>query len=458
MNGIVYLLQVSTCIGGFYLFYHFLLNNLTFFTINRWYLTVTLALSFVIPVITITVDTEYVSHFYKSFYVPQIQNFPTHQIVDFRKGSGQPVLSWLDAVVVAYFIPVVLLSILLMRRLVSFLIQIKSTNRVTIGSIHIIRGIHKISNGSFFNYIFLNDRHLNDDVVRHIIKHELLHVNLLHSFDRLILEISKIILWFNPFIYFYAQAVEENHEFEVDQKLIDRFTDKGEYADLLLSLSVTSQKIPYHSFSKLPLEKRIQMIFKQPTKKMKKITYVLILPLALVSCLAFAKLNIVRNPIVNKPQRQLLAKPERIAGSSSPAPVDTATDKRDKPTNSTPLIVRQTTFKSASQDQSSFYVRKHIRNSNGESFDKVTFKLANGSASANLGPEDKLGVFIDGSFYTEADLKKLPAEKTASLTFSKCGDDFRYKIPDDASYAIPFCFKSKTAGDASDAPELKQIE
>lgn len=93
----------------------------------------------------------------------------------------------------------------------------------------------------------------------------MLHVKLYHSVDRLLVKIAQITLWFNPFIYLYAKAVEENHEFEVDKAMANS-TDKKLYADLLLHLSVAGQGLLYHSFSKIPLKKRIVMLFSRPLK------------------------------------------------------------------------------------------------------------------------------------------------------------------------------------------------
>ena len=118
----------------------------------------------------------------------------------------------------------------------------------------------------------------------------MLHVQLAHSVDRVLIKIAQILLWFNPFIYFYAQSAEENHEFEVDRALTNA-TDKRSYANLLLHLSVADGGTLYHSFSKVPLKKRIAMLFNQPSAKMKKVIYVLILPVVLISCLAFARLK-----------------------------------------------------------------------------------------------------------------------------------------------------------------------
>jgi hypothetical protein len=41
----------------------------------------------------------------------------------------------------------------------------------------------------------------------------------------------------------------------------------------------------------VPLKKRITMLFTKPTNRMKKVIYLLVVPVVLISCLAFAKLK-----------------------------------------------------------------------------------------------------------------------------------------------------------------------
>jgi hypothetical protein len=53
----------------------------------------------------------------------------------------------------------------------------------------------------------------------------------------------------------------------------------------------------YHSFSKVPLKKRIIMLFSKPSAKVKRAVYILVLPVILISCLAFA--NIKKDDIKN---------------------------------------------------------------------------------------------------------------------------------------------------------------
>src|ERR1700743_5703 len=78
MGAIVYLLQVSACMGLFYVFYFFRLSRLTFFTINRWYLLLSMLISFAIPKLTFHVknDYRYVNMMNTVQHVQVIENRP----------------------------------------------------------------------------------------------------------------------------------------------------------------------------------------------------------------------------------------------------------------------------------------------------------------------------------------------------------------------------------------------
>jgi hypothetical protein len=292
MNSIIYLLQVTACTAVFYLFYYLFLNRLTFFVTNRWYLLVTVILSFAIPLIKIPVNEPhaYTGVVQQVVYTYAQQNFvpieATPQIV--QHIAAKPTLvHWGDVLKFAYLAAVLALTVHLAFTLIAFFKRMRGKRITKMGNVNILSSNEKITNGSFLNYIFLNDQELSADEIQQIIAHEMLHVKLYHSVDRIIVKIAQIILWFNPFIYLYARSVEENHEFEVD-RAVARNTDKHNYANLLLHLSVAGQGMLYHNFSKVPLKKRITMLFNQPSANMKKIVYVLIVPVVLISCLAFA--------------------------------------------------------------------------------------------------------------------------------------------------------------------------
>jgi len=290
MGAITYLLQVSGCMAVFYLFYYLLLNRLTFFTINRYYLLVTLVLSFVIPTLTIHVRqyVPYTPIVQRAIQASNLQSLPVIAYpTQSATATATSVINWLLLLKAAYLLVATCLFGRLIIMLLGFFARLRHKKVKRVGHIHIVHGNKKLTNGSFLNYIFLDDEELNPGEIQQVIAHEMLHVRLMHSVDRILVKIVQIILWFNPFAWLYARSIEENHEFEVDREIASS-TNKLEYADLLLHLSVAAQGMIYNNFSKVPLKKRIIMLFNQPSARVKRLVYILVIPVLMLSCMAFA--------------------------------------------------------------------------------------------------------------------------------------------------------------------------
>ncbi|RYE30655.1 MAG: hypothetical protein EOP42_11835, partial [Sphingobacteriaceae bacterium] len=453
MNTLIYLLQVSACTSIFYLFYQVFLSRLTFFTINRCYLLITVVLSFIIPVLTLPVNPQQpqIAVVQQAVYINSLQSLPENTIeVNHAVSTNQPI-NWLQFLKFFYLLAVIGLMIHLAATLILFFNKLKGRKITKAGRIKILHGECKLNNGSFFNYIFLSDQKLSAEETQQIVAHEMLHVKLYHSADRLFIKIVQIILWFNPFVYLYAKAIEENHEFEVDCAMANS-TDKKQYADLLLHLSVAGQGLLYHSFSKIPLKKRIVMLFNQPSAKMKKAVYVLILPVLLISCLAFARLktdqpenkisaiggieNLGKNPLVvidgKVYPKDILYKisPSCIKGSTviSPNPtvkrlgrpvkdgyVEIKTQK-GKITYSTPFE-RENLIKESNIPKGQFYTRLRLHDlKRGGYIDKIIIHEKSSGMSADLELNNKAGFLINNKLYSEQQVKTLPSSIIESLS------------------------------------------
>jgi len=317
MKAVVYLMQVSACTGIFYLFYYLFLRRLTFFKLNRWYLLATLLFSFVIPAITIPVSPAQASAIMRpAIYAQQAQRViePLPVVVN-NRSIPVPQINWMLVIRYVYLVMALISITHLLISLALFFWRMRNEELLQIGNIKILKADKVIGNSSFLNVIFINDEGLEPYEVKQIIAHEMLHVSLMHSADRLIARLIQVILWFNPFAYLYIRAIEENHEFEVD-RIAANEDDKGIYAQLLFKLASSGQDYLFHGFSKVPIKKRIAMLFNQPTKNMKKIIYVFMLPLVVISCLAFANLkkdasgikNNIKNSGTVQPQKEKLSK------------------------------------------------------------------------------------------------------------------------------------------------------
>ena len=136
---------------------------------------------------------------------------------------------------------------------------------------------------TFWNYIFINKSdYENQKIEQELFTHELTHVNQKHTLDVLILEIIQIIFWINPFFILLKKAVQLNHEFLADERVINQHKNTIQYQYLLLNSA--AWKNDYYLASNLNYsltKKRLLMMTTQSSN-----TKILLKKLAVVPLLA----------------------------------------------------------------------------------------------------------------------------------------------------------------------------
>jgi TonB family protein len=256
MSLITYFLQANLYLVLFYAFYRLLLNKETYFMMNRFYLTGTVLLSFMIPGLRLQwLSEETVS---RNLYI----NMP--DIVPHTEISQSNDLNWWQLLSVIYITGIVFS---LLRLVFKLMIVRKSIENPDKGAAF-----------SFLGYKTI-DKTLEDYNTINV--HEEAHIRQLHSLDVLFLEIVSIVTWFNPVIYLYKTSIRNIHEFLADQAASDYMGDKKEYAFLLLSKALNVNQYPLtNSFFKQSLVKqRVFMLQKQRSGLSAIAKYSLIIPL-----------------------------------------------------------------------------------------------------------------------------------------------------------------------------------
>ena len=163
MKTLIYLLQVSACTGIFYSFYFLFLRRLTFFTLNRWYLLVTLLLSFVIPTLTFKVDMAAPSPIMEPvMYVQGIQTMPQPQYA-VNVTNSTPPFDWMGALQMFYIAVAVIFVAHLLFTLTAFFRHMGNKKLMQIGHVKVLKGTKKQGNSSFLNVIFINDEELEPE-------------------------------------------------------------------------------------------------------------------------------------------------------------------------------------------------------------------------------------------------------------------------------------------------------
>ena len=118
---------------------------------------------------------------------------------------------------------------------------------------------------TFLNTIFINKSdYENRNIEDEFYTHELTHVAQKHTLDVLFIEIIKCVFWFNPILIFYKKAIQLNHEFLADEKVVNSYNNIPVYQSLLLSKA--NEKQPYYLASNLNYlvtKKRLIMMSKK---------------------------------------------------------------------------------------------------------------------------------------------------------------------------------------------------
>jgi N-acetylmuramoyl-L-alanine amidase len=283
---LIYLLKVSACTFIFFAAYQLLLAKLTFFNLNRVYLLLMLVLSFSIPAITIENRHEVVvvNQEVSSKVTYSNDGFVEQDVLE----GGNVVnnaINWNQLLLYVYCSILALLVLRMLLMMARIQIQLRKHVIDRDGAVILVDGKSGIKNCSFFNQIIV-DSSLQRAEMQLVIKHESVHVAQLHAFDKLLVNLLTAILWFNPVIYFWRNAIDHNHEFLADRET-SKVADKKQYASLLLNLAMPSKNLSINSFSKLPLKNRIMMLYKEPNVKFQKLAYLAIIPVLLICCMAF---------------------------------------------------------------------------------------------------------------------------------------------------------------------------
>ena len=148
---------------------------------------------------------------------------------------------------------------------------------------------------SWMGYIVISQKDMEESG-EEILTHEMAHIRARHSVDMLICSFCVILQWFNPAVWLLKQELENIHEYEADESVINHGVDAKQYQLLLIKKAVGSQRFTSmaNSFNHSKLKKRITMMLKRKSNPWARLKYLYVLPLTAVAVVAFARPEISR--------------------------------------------------------------------------------------------------------------------------------------------------------------------
>lgn len=258
-SALLYFLKVIVCSGVMFLYYRLSLKDKTFHHYNRFYLLSAMLISLLLPLIkvddfTIEVNNEVY------ILIDKLQNFNTTKNISNGYPYFRIIFSTLGLVSL-YFLGKLAYGIFRIRQLKS---QFQKENFDGINFYH--TNLTEAPFSYFKNLFWKNSIVLTSDIGKQILRHEMVHIEQKHSFDKIFIEIITSIFWFNPFFHIIKKEISLIHEYLADHKAVKQ-SDTKAFAQMLLASHFSGTPLPATSpFLSSNLKKRLKMLQKPKTK------------------------------------------------------------------------------------------------------------------------------------------------------------------------------------------------
>ncbi len=284
-NFLIYIAKSALAASAFYLLYLVLFQHQKQFVFNRIYLPVSLALSFIIPLITFT-SVRYI-------HLPTAP-VETNSFAYLAEPTvTQPVapafeMEWFHYLMGIYALGILgFLCYLILGHFKAFSI-IKKSRLQKLFNVNVNVTNKDVHPFSFFNKIVLSDKTLDNPNLGMIVLHEDIHVREKHTFDILFAEILFLLQWFNPFVWLLKDAIKNNLEYKTDHQVV-KTIDPQQYQLAMVGLAHKEGIAPFlTAMNGSQLKNRIVMMKKKTRNKYALLKQLLVLPLLAVLTMGLA--------------------------------------------------------------------------------------------------------------------------------------------------------------------------
>lgn len=285
-----YLLKVSVSLAVVSMLYWFVLSRFTFYTWNRWYLLFASQACLLVPLIDINPALPQTGRLSAVRQLPSMQELYAGPEVSSR--SRQVVETGFDPETGIWMVLGAGMAVMLVR----FAFQWYSLMRirraaalVSDDDVQIYHVAKDIVPFSFGKAIFYNPDAHTETELKDIILHEYIHVRERHTADVIWGELLCMLNWYNPFAWLIRWSIRQNLEYIADRAVLGKDADRQNYQYLLLKVAGYSGFRIGNAFSVSSLKRRIIMMNKRRTPRILLISFLLVVPVALVLLLIFRK-------------------------------------------------------------------------------------------------------------------------------------------------------------------------
>lgn len=275
------LLKINLVLVLFAAAYYLILRRLTFYVLNRVFLVFGILFSTLYPFIDLT-DFFHQQNQQLVAFVPEFNQkvatmVPVNWITDYW--------FWISLM---FYVGVVVMALRLIVQFVSLYKMHKKSSPGSVADFEVRILDEPVGPFSFWQTVYINPTLHKEKELKTILTHEKIHVKQWHSLDIILAELSVVFYWFNPGVWLMKRAVKENLEYITDERILKQGIDRKAYQYSLLDVGNLMPAVEIvNNFNLSDLKKRIKMMNVKRSSKFTLSRYLLVLPVLLVSTLAF---------------------------------------------------------------------------------------------------------------------------------------------------------------------------
>ena len=301
-----YLLKSGCCLVIFYIFFKLMMSRSTFFRFNRITLLVGLSGCTLLPLIELTTTEETFLHtplyaiheiLQSTEQVMSNPEEPGNEILLSEKNTEISSLNWIPVTLGTIYGAGTLLTFVWLSVSTCRLAQlIRMSEKKRYGNYILVIPRQPIASFSWGRYIVVSASDYSRQS-EEVLLHEMMHLRNHHTLDLLFMQIFLLVHWFNPVIWLLKRELQEIHEFEADNGVINTGVDATKYQLLLVKKAVGTRLYSMaNGFNHSKLKKRITMMLKERTNRWARLKLLLAVPVMAGALYVFAQPEVKEIP------------------------------------------------------------------------------------------------------------------------------------------------------------------
>ena len=301
-----YLLKSGCCLVIFYIFFKLMMSRSTFFRFNRITLLVGLSGCTLLPLIELTTTEETFLHtplyaiheiLQSTEQVMSNPEEPGNEILLSEKNTEISSLNWIPVTLGTIYGAGALLTFVWLSVSTCRLAQlIRMSEKKRYGNYILVIPRQPIASFSWGRYIVVSASDYSRQS-EEVLLHEMMHLRNHHTLDLLFMQIFLLVHWFNPVIWLLKRELQEIHEFEADNGVINTGVDATKYQLLLVKKAVGTRLYSMaNGFNHSKLKKRITMMLKERTNRWARLKLLLAVPVMSGALYVFAQPEVKEIP------------------------------------------------------------------------------------------------------------------------------------------------------------------